>query len=257
MTVPAGYDARDYPPFAVTVDLAIFTIREGSLRVLLVERGEEPFKGGWALPGGFVEPNESADAAAVRELGEETGLDIASLNNDRSGGGHNSIHLEQLKTYSAPDRDPRMRVVSVAHVALAADLPDPEAGDDAANARWWPVEDILRPDPEIMLAFDHAEILTDALERVRSKLEYTTLALQFVKEPFTLSDLRRVYRIVWDEEPSLANFRRKVLSIEGFVVPAGEFTSGGVGPRARLYNRGSATEIQPAMMRKGVVEGED
>lgn len=259
MTAPDGYNARDYPPFAVTVDLAIFTIREGALNVLLVERGGEPFKGCWALPGGFVEPGESADEAAVRELAEETGLDIETLNTSRGGDSsmNNYIHLEQLKTYSAPDRDPRMRVVSVAHVALAADLPTPVAGDDAANARWWPVEDILRKDPEVVLAFDHYEILSDALERVRSKLEYTTLALQFVREPFTLSDLRRVYRIVWDEEPALQNFRRKILSVEGFVVAAGEYTTSGVGPRARLYNRGTATEIQPAMMRRGVLDDED
>lgn len=242
MSAPAGYTPSAYPPFAVTVDLAVFTIREGALSLLLVERGSDPYAEHWALPGGFIDPDEDALTAARRELAEETAL------------GELSVHLEQLKTYSAPDRDPRMRVVSVAHVALAADLPAPTAGDDASNARWWPVEDLLRRDPEVVLAFDHYEILTDALERVRSKLEYTTLALQFVREPFTLSDLRRVYRIVWSEEPSLANFRRKVLSIKGFVVAAGEYTTSGVGPRARLYNRGAATEIQPAMMRRGVVE---
>lgn len=252
------YDPYAFPPFAVTVDLAIFTIRDGSLQVLLIERGDEPFKGHWALPGGFVNPNESADGAALRELQEETGIDVKLLNNFRtlisakSTDVSKHIHLEQLKTYSAPNRDPRMRVVSVAHVAFAADMPPPKAGDDAANARWWPVEDVVGEDPEISLAFDHAVILDDALERVKSKLEYTTLAAQFVEEPFTLSDLRRVYRIVWgeDEEPPLANFRRKVLSVNGFVEPVGEFSEGKAGPRALLYKRGEATSMQPAMMRR-------
>lgn len=257
--VPVGYNAKEFPPFAVTVDLNIFTIRDGALKVLLIERGDAPYAGHWALPGGFVEVDEDADSAAVRELAEETNIDVSRINDkrarfaggdcDRVANDQELIHLEQLKTYSTPDRDPRMRVVSVAYVAFAADLPDPEAGDDAANARWWAVEDILGDDPEILLAFDHHEILTDALDRVRSKLEYTTLATQFVQEPFSLSDLRRVYSIVWGVEPSVTNFRRKVLSVPGFVEPIGEYTSGNAGPRALLYKRGSGTIIQPAYMR--------
>ena len=120
-----------HPSFAVAVDLAIFTIRDGVLVVLLVERGEDPYAGRWALPGGFVEPDEDAETAAWRELREETGV-------ARFAG-----HLEQLRTYSAPDRDPRQRVVSVAHVAFAPDLPEPSAGSDAAGARWWPALDLL------------------------------------------------------------------------------------------------------------------
>lgn len=236
--VAPAYNPRDFEPFAVAVDLTLFTLRGGVLQVLLVERGGEPFKGSWALPGGFLEPQEDAETAAHRELREETHIVIPE-----------EVHLEQLKTYSAPKRDPRMRVVSVAFVALAANLPDPQAGDDAREARWWPVEDLLGENPEVSLAFDHQEILVDALERVRSKLEYTTLAGQFVEEPFTLSDLWRVYKAVWGQEPSLPNFRRKVLSVEGFVEAAGDFTSGTPGPRARLYRRGPAHAMQPAMMR--------
>ncbi|HEY1116628.1 MAG TPA: NUDIX hydrolase [Acidimicrobiales bacterium] len=233
-----------HPPFAVAVDLAIFTIRDGALSVLLVERGEEPFQGAWALPGGFVEPDEDAEQAAWRELVEETGV-------ARFQG-----HLEQLRTYSAPDRDPRMRVVSVAHVALAPDLPRPTAGTDAADARWWVVDDLLAPDgapaeEAPKLAFDHHRILLDARERVRAKLEYTTLATEFVAEPFTLPELRRVYAAVWGTPPDLGNFRRKVLGTDGFVVPTdahGSPTEAG-GRRALLYRRGPATTIQPPMVR--------
>ena len=233
----------EHPPFAVTVDIAVFTIRDGALSVLLVERGGEPFRGSWALPGGFIEPHEDAEQAAWRELREETGLEESGLL---------SAHLEQLRTYSAPDRDPRMRVVSVAHVALAPDLPDPQAGTDASDARWWVVDDVLSEGEDApTLAFDHRQILLDARERVRAKLEYTTLAAQFVAEPFTLPELRRVYAAVWGTPPDLGNFRRKVLGTDGFVVPTdarGEATESGGRP-ALLYKRGPATVIQPPMAR--------
>lgn len=226
-----------HPPFAVTVDLAIFTIRRGALSLLLVERAEEPYAASWALPGGFVEPSEDADAAARRELLEETGVDW----DDR--------HLEQLRTYSAPDRDPRMRVVSVAHVAFAPDLPEPEPGSDAAAARWWRVDELLSGDGPT-LAFDHAEIVADALDRVRSKLEYTTLATQFVSEPFTLAELRSVYEAVWGRAPDLGNFRRKVLATPGFVSPTTVTASAGsAGRPALLYSAGPGAILQPAMLR--------
>jgi 8-oxo-dGTP diphosphatase len=239
----SGYKAADFPPFAVTVDLAVFTIRAGLLAVLLVQRGAHPYQGYWALPGGFVHADESAGQAARRELDEEAGSDTFTG------------YLEQLRTYSKPDRDPRMRVVSVAHVAMAPGLPDPQPGGDAAAARWWPVEDLNpqnAPDAP-SLAFDHADILADALDRIRSKLEYTTLAASFIDEPFTLADLHRVYAAVWGQAPDLGNFRRKVLGTEGFVVEAERSaeaaagTSGGRPPL--LYRRGEATVLHPPMLR--------
>lgn len=232
----------EHPPFAVAVDLAVFTIREGVLAVLLVTRGAEPFRGAWALPGGFVQPREDAETAAWRELLEETGV-------DRFSG-----HLEQLRTYSDPDRDPRMRVVSIAHVALAPDLPEPRAGTDAADARWWAVDDLLDGDDTPDLAFDHRRILLDARERVRAKLEYTTLACEFVTEPFTLPELRRVYAAVWGRPPDLGNFRRKVLGTEGFVLPTErqDAARGNGGRRAVLYRRGPARVISPPMTRQAM-----
>ena len=228
---PEGYDPYAYVPFALTVDMAIFSIRDGALNVLLVRRGDDPYKGAWALPGGFVQPDEDALTAAQRELQEETNIEV--------GG----VHLEQLKTYTAPNRDPRMRVVSVAHVALLSHLPEPKAGDDAAEARWWSVEDL----DDLPLAFDHAEVLADALERVRAKLEYTTLATEFVGDTFTLSELARVYSAVWGTELDLANFRRKVLSVDGFVEPTGEQSTTTGQPL--LYRAGSAKEVAPAFKR--------
>lgn len=238
-----GYDPGEFPPFAVTVDLAVFTIRSGLLTVLLVQRRDHPFKGYWALPGGFVRASESAGDAALRELAEETG--VATF----------AGHLEQLRTYSDPGRDPRMRVVSVAHVALAPRLPDPRPGGDAIAARWWPVEDLELDDgPDAPpLAFDHTQILADAVERVRSKLEYTTLAASFVEATFTLADLRRVYAAVWGTAPDLGNFRRKVLSTEGFVIEAQRSGTAAAGPAGGrpplLYRRGDAVLLHPPMLR--------
>jgi 8-oxo-dGTP diphosphatase len=238
------YDPGDFPPFAVTVDVAIFTLRAGTFCTLLVKRGGFPYRGWWALPGGHVKHgSESADDAARRELEEETGIDAIAT----------GAHLEQLATYSAPARDPRIRaglhVVSIGYVALAPDLPEPIAGTDAAEARWVPVADL----DELRLAFDHASILADAAERVRAKLEYTTLAAAFVREPFSLSDLRNVYLAVWGDAPDLANFRRKVLATPDFVRPATRAASAPTAAGGRppeLYRRGTAQLINPPLVRR-------
>ena len=234
-----SYDPSDFTATAVTVDLVVLTIRDGRLAVLLVKRAGHPFVGMWALPGGFSEADETLDRAAERELCEETS--ITSVEG----------HLEQLGTYGDPGRDPRMRVISVAYLVMLADLPVPQAGDDAAEAQWWPVDDLA--DGTGPLAFDHDRILADGIERVRAKLEYTTLASSFVEAPFTLSDLRRVYETVWGVPLHAANFARKVLGVDGFVEPIGEQQSSaaGRGRPAALYRPGPATALTPAMLRPG------
>lgn len=233
----ASYDPREFPPVAVAVDLVILTVRHGDLCVLLVRRGAPPHRGRWALPGGFIRPHETLDEAARRELAEETGLET-----DPEAGGADS-HLEQLASYGDPGRDPRMRVVSVAYLAMIPDLPQPTAGTDASDARYCPVTDL-----DGALAFDHDRIVADAVERVRAKLEYTGLATAFLDEPFTIGDLRRVYETIWGVPLHPANFRRKVLSTPGFLVPIHEKVATGRG-WAELYRRGATAQLHPPILR--------
>jgi len=232
--------------FALTVDIVLLTVRQGRLSVLLVERRNEPFAASWALPGGFVDPAEDMEAAALRELAEETGLKHLP----------EGIHLEQLRTYGRPGRDPRGPVVSVAYLALVPDLPLVVAGDDAAKARFWSIEDLAAEDAP-RLAFDHDEILRDGVERARAKLEYTTVAMAFVQEPFTFGDLRRVYEAVWGVELDHSNFRKKVLDNDGFLLPLGKEApreKGGPGGRpADLYQRGTAFWLERAIIRPRLV----
>ncbi len=217
--------------FSVTVDLVLLTIRDEKLHVLLVRRGVPPHKGQWALPGGFVTADEGLDAAASRELHEETGVD--------PGAGH----LEQLASYGDPKRDPRGRVVTVAYLALVPDLPAPSAGSDAAHAAWRPVDEVHR------LAFDHERIFADGLERARAKLEYTPLATAFCAPEFTIAELRAVYETVWAAPLDPRNFHRKVTTTDGFVEPVGRSTTGVRGRPAQLYRRGHASVLYPPLLR--------
>jgi 8-oxo-dGTP diphosphatase len=219
--------------FAVAVDLVVFTIREDRLCVLLVRRGVPPHEGRWALPGGFVHETEGLVDAARRELGEETGL--AEL----------PVHLEQLASYGAPKRDPRGRVVSVAYLALAAELPEPRAASDAAAAHWRPVEDALAR----RLAFDHDQILRDGLERARAKLEYSPLATAFCPREFTVAELRHVYEVVWGVTLDPRNFHRKVTGSPGFLAPTARRTTRNGGRPAQLYRPGEATLLNPPITR--------
>lgn len=211
--------------FAVAVDLVVLTVRDGELRVLLRERPTLPFAGELALPGGFVQGREDLLDAAARELAE-AGLAID---------GH---HLEQLASYAAPDRDPRGRVLSAGHLALVPDLPEPLDG------AWHPVAAVSA------LAFDHARILADGVERARAKLEYTTLAAAFCPPEFTISQLRRVYEAVWGTTPDPRNFSRKVTSTPGFLVPTGTKVGSGRGRPGQLFRRGPATALHPPMLRE-------
>lgn len=217
--------------FAVTVDLVVLTVRADRLHALMITRGLAPFYGALALPGGFVLPAEDLVDAAVRELREESGV-------QRSAG-----HLEQLATYGAPGRDPRGCVVSVAYLALEPDLPVPTAGSDASTAQWVPVEDLL---PGTRLAFDHAEILADGVERARSKLEYTQLATAFCPPEFTVGDLRRVYEAVWGVALDPRNFHRKVAGTPGFIEPTGGVSEGSRGRPAALFRRARPEAGTPA-----------
>lgn len=220
---------------AVTVDLTVLTVRSDQLVVLAVRRGIPPFKGRWALPGGFVGDREDLIDAAGRELREETGIDAPRA------------HLEQLATYGTPKRDPRGRVVSTAYLALVPDLPPPRAGSDAADARWFSVDQLL--DDPGRLAFDHHRILSDGVERARAKLEYTPLAAAFCAEAFTVAELRRVYEVVWGTRLDARNFHRKVTSTPGFVETTGQTTARDGGRPAQLYRRGDASLLHPAMLR--------
>jgi 8-oxo-dGTP diphosphatase len=224
------------PPVAnITVDLVVLTVRQDAFQVLLVERGVEPHRGRLALPGGFVQAEEDLPQAAARELEEETHIAAGPL------------HLEQLGTYAKPGRDPRGRVITVAYLAIAPDLPRPTADTDAAGAIWLPVTDLTGMSPH--LAFDHDQILNDGIERARSKLEYTTLATAFCAPRFTLSELRRVYEVVWGTPLDPRNFQRKVLGTAGFVVPTNDFRRQDAGRPARLYARGKALALYPSMLR--------
>ncbi|HET9728385.1 MAG TPA: NUDIX domain-containing protein [Acidimicrobiia bacterium] len=242
----AAYDPSQWPRTAVTVDVVLLTVRAGRLAVLLIQRDGHPFRGRWALPGGFVDPDENLDDAAARELEEETGVRVRAHDDSALG------HIEQLRSYGTPGRDPRQRTVSVCYVGFTADNEQAFAGSDAADARFWAVDDLAIPGigsaDGIALAFDHDRIVADGVERARAKLEYTTLATAFLDEPFTLGELRRVYEAVWGESLHEGNFRRKVLSTPGFVEPTGE-TAPTDGRPAALYRRGPATRLYPAILR--------
>ena len=260
------YCLSDYPRPSVSVDIVIFTVAyvqgdnyrkltEKQLQILLIRRGEHPYLGQWALPGGFVRPDETVGEAAHRELEEETGI--------------NGEYLEQLFTFSTPERDPRTWVISCAHMALV----DSEqrilaAGSDAVDASWFVVQcsynngnytlslknsdidlsaviksDNVSTESELIenngLAFDHAKIIVYAIRRLRSKLEYTDMAFNLMPEKFTLTELQQVYEAVLDKPLFKAAFRRKMA---GFVLETDQYT-GDKGHRpAKLYTKNEEEE---------------
>ena len=225
--VPIGYDASEFPGFAVTVDVVILTMSDGVLHVLLVRRGEEPFTGMWAIPGGFKRPDETLDEAARRELAEETGVDVPSL-------------LTQFGAYGDPGRDPRTNVVTVGYLAVLRDVGAIVAGTDAADAALLPVSDLL--EETIELAFDHLRIVRDAVERVRVELEVSGIATAFVGTTFTMAELRAVYEAIWGVQLDAANFRRSLVGDDGWVIPTGRTARPGPGGGrpAELFRAGRA-----------------
>ena len=217
--MPDAYS--DPARFPVTVDVVALTVSEGSLHVLLITRLIEPFCGDLALPGGFVLPGEGLREAAARELAEETGV------------AQTPGYLEQLQSYGPQGRDPRGDVLTVAHLLLAPNFPVLAAGSDAACAGWYPVQQLL--DGELQVAFDHLLIISDAVERARSKLEYSPLGAAFCGEEFTIAQLRAVYEAVWDTHLDPRNFHRKATGTPGFLVDTGTVSGGEAGRPAALY----------------------
>ena len=186
----------EYPRPAVTVDCVVFALDEEDLKVLLIQRDVPPFRGQWALPGGFVRMDEDLEQAARRELREETGVSLPDL------------YLEQLYTFGAVDRDPRFRVVSVAYYALV-NLADHrvQAGTDAKGAAWFASSDLPK------LAFDHAEILRAALRRLKGKVRYEPVGFELLPPKFTLTQLQKLYEIILERPLDKRNFRKKVLKL--------------------------------------------
>src|SRR5216117_2663062 len=204
-----------YTRGALTVDIVVFALDATDLQVMLIQRDQGPFEGDWALPGGFVNVDETLDAAAARELQEETGL--------------RDIFLEQLYTFGAVDRDPRERVVSVAYYALVklADF-STKAATDAADARWFPISNVPR------LAFDHANILATALTRLKGKVRYQPIGFELLPLKFTLSELQHLYEAVLETQLDKRNFRKKVLSF-GLLVALNETQMAGRHRPAQLF----------------------
>jgi 8-oxo-dGTP diphosphatase len=204
-----------YPRAALTVDCVVFGFDGSELKVLLIRRALEPFKGKWALPGGFVRVKETLDDAARRELTEETGL--------------KNVFLEQLYTFGAVKRDPRERVVSVTHYALVK-LSDhtAKAATDAADAEWFPISQLPK------LAFDHAGIVAAARARLQGKVRYEPVGFELLPPKFTLSELQQLYEAILGAGLDKRNFRKKVLGFE-LLVPLAETRMAGRHRPAQLF----------------------
>ncbi len=210
----APYTYR-HPHPAVTTDVVLFTIREGELQLLLIQRANAPYSGMWALPGGFLEIDEDLEHCAKRELEEETGI--------------SGIYLEQLYTFGRPDRDPRERVISVTYYALTpSDRLTPKAASDAKATDWFSLNTLPA------LAFDHAEIIALAQQRLIAKLDYSTIAFQFMEAQFTLSQLQSVYEILLGTRLDKRNFRKRMLAL-GQIEETGEQHRTGNHRPARVY----------------------
>lgn len=221
-----SYNPKAYECPSITADIIIFTMRYEKLNVLLVRRGQHPFKGCWAIPGGFVGIDESCEQAAYRELQEETGI--------------HDVYLEQLYTFSDPSRDPRMRVISTAYIALvSASKIKLHAGDDAMEAAWFEVNTLLADlEEQDLLAFDHEDILRLALQRLRGKLYYSNVAFQLVNDTFTFKELQNVYEQILNKTVYSSNLKR---DLKNSIIATGQMTRT-KGRPAELYREKKAKE---------------
>lgn len=191
-----------YPHPAVTTDCIVFGFDGTKLNLLLINRGIEPYKGSWALPGGFMKIDETAEQGALRELQEETGV--------------KDIYIEQMQAFTAVDRDPRERVMTIAFMAFVRqEKYEVIAGDDAAKAQWFPVKSLPQ------LAFDYKEIITLALDKLRWKMTYEPLAFRLLNKTFTISQLQTIYEVVFDKRFDRRNFHKKLTSL-GYIIPTEE-----------------------------------
>lgn len=215
------YDKDMYEKPSVAVDLLVFTIEENKLKLLMVERSEEPFKGYYALPGVFVRMNETLDEAARRGLEEEAGL--------------SEIYMEQLYTWGDIQRDPRMRIISVSYIALVAKSKvNPVVGQRVLDVGLYTVDEIQKG--SMKLAFDHDKIISYGLERIRNKIEYQPIAFELVGEQFTLPELQKIYEIILGKPLYKANFRKRIME---FVEETGEMTGGENHRPSKLHRRKS------------------
>jgi len=209
--------AKEYPRIDLTVDAVVFGYKPNEgISVLLIKRKHEPFKGTWAIPGGFVEQGESLEHAVSRELKEETGIEVN--------------YLEQLYTFGDPKRDPRKRIVSVAYYALVKpDIYEVHAADDADGAEWFNIEKLPR------LAFDHKAILEMAIFRLRNKISYEPVGFELLDKHFPFSELHKLYETLYGKEIDRRNFKKKFLSLD-ILKELKEKSSGGKGRPGVLYS---------------------
>ena len=223
MTVKGTY-TYDYPRPAVTTDCVIFGYDGKELKVLLIERGIEPFKGCWAFPGGFLNMDEDALAGARRELKEETGLEDA--------------FIEQFHTFSEPGRDPRGRVITIAHYALVT-IQEVEGGDDAAQARWFPIGEVPP------LAFDHDRILRMAMSRLKEKIHFEPVGFELLPDVFTMPQLQNLYEAILEVHFDRRNFASKMLKL-GILEDTGDRPAGASSriPVSYRFNKEKYNELK-------------